>query len=203
MKFSAPLGLPQLAVAENATTPVPVNGAGSCVYSTVTGRAMVWDGAKWASIKRVPLAAPVLANATTITETVIARWALPANYLQAGDSFLANVGFQCAGAGTVILKARAGAAGTIADTLLETLTTSVAQVANAKGVAGFSFYAPSNTVLQATGWAMLQNATLGGLAAAPLTATVVPSAPIFLSITATYSVAAANTTRSAILNLNS
>ncbi|MFC7460750.1 hypothetical protein [Hydrogenophaga defluvii] len=46
-------GPPQLAVAENATTPTGVLGA--VIWSTTAGKKLEWDGSKWA----VPLGTAV------------------------------------------------------------------------------------------------------------------------------------------------
>ena len=49
MKFGSAIGLPALAIAEGASMPVPVNGAGSLVFSTSAVRLMVWTGLVWTS----------------------------------------------------------------------------------------------------------------------------------------------------------
>lgn len=50
MKFLSAPDVPSLAVAANATTPVPDGGAGSIIWSTTAVSLLVWDGSKWAAI---------------------------------------------------------------------------------------------------------------------------------------------------------
>jgi hypothetical protein len=145
---------------------------------------------------------PLLTNPTAITETVVARWTLPANYLLAGLSMLTNASLLSAGTGTVIWRLRIGAAGTTADTLVTQLTTSAAQVANARGNVFFNIYAPSSTTMNASGYSIMQNALLGHVTGALVNATVVPTAPIFISITAQLSVASANVITGAGISVN-
>ena len=135
---------------------------------------------------------PALTNPTTITETVVARWALPANYLSVGLALLANASYLSGGLGTVTWRLRIGAAGTTADTLVTQLTTSAAQVANARGSVFFNIYTPTSTTVNASGHAIMQNAILGHVTGGVVNAIIVPTAPIFISITATVSIASAN-----------
>jgi hypothetical protein len=135
---------------------------------------------------------PTLTNPTTTTETVVALWALPANYLRVHLGMLANASILSAGTGTVIWRLRIGAAGTTADTLVTQLTTSAAQVANARGNVFFNIYAPSATTMNASGYSIMQNAILGHITGAVVNATIVPTNSIFISITAQISVASAN-----------
>jgi hypothetical protein len=146
--------------------------------------------------------APTLANPTTNAETVVVRWTLPANYLSKGLGFLANAALKSAGTGTVIWRLRIGAAGTVADTLVCQLTTSAAQVTNARGNVFFNVYAPALTSMTASGYAIMQNAILGHVTGAVVNATVVPTAPIYISITAQVSVASANVITGAGINVN-
>jgi hypothetical protein len=145
---------------------------------------------------------PTLTNPTTTAETVVARWTLPAKYLTAGLGMLANASLLSAGTGTVIWRLRIGAAGTVADTLVATLTTSAAQVANARGNVFFNVYAANTTTMSASGYSIMQNSILGHVTGAVVNATVVPTAPIFISITAQISIAAANVISGAGININ-
>jgi hypothetical protein len=138
------------------------------------------------------ITAPTLANPTTTTETVVASWTLPANFLSPNMAMLANASLLSAGTGTVIWRLRIGATGTTANTLVTQLTTSAAQVANARGTVFFNIYTPSANTINASGHAIMQNAILGHVTGGVVNATVVPTAPIFISITAQISVAAAN-----------
>ena len=139
------------------------------------------------------LAAPVITNPTGTTETVVARWAIPANVITANGSFKAAVRLNCAGTGTVAWKLRVGAAGTTADTLISTLTTSAAQVANAQGMAEFIVHFPTTTSAQGGGFAIMQAVVLGVVTGVQPTATIVPTGVVYVSVTATISAAAANT----------
>jgi hypothetical protein len=153
------------------------------------------------SFSLVKIPPPTLTNPTTTAETVLVRWTLPANFLSAGMAILANASLLSAGTGTVIWRLRVGSAGTVADTLVCQLTTSVAQLANARGSVFFNIYVPSITNINASGHAIMQNAILGHLTGSVVNATVVPTAPIFLSVTAQISVAAANVITGAGINV--
>lgn len=146
---------------------------------------------------RARIGPPTIANATTTTETVVAKWIIPPNFLLAGDSIRCRVNHQSAGTGTLIYRLRIGANGTTADGLAATLTTSAAQVANAQGAADFTIYFPNTTTANATGFAIQQAAVLGTPTAASANVTVVPTANIHVSITVQCSAAAANVTRGA------
>jgi hypothetical protein len=54
-KNISPVGLVSLAIADGATTPVPKDGAGSLVWSSVTGTTMVWNGTAWSSLRHIPI----------------------------------------------------------------------------------------------------------------------------------------------------
>lgn len=154
------------------------------------------------SFSLVKIPPPTLTNPTTTAETVVARWTLPANFTTAGLSLLARASLLSAGTGTVIWRLRIGGAGTTADTLVTQLTTSAAQVANARGNVFFNIYTPSTTQMNASGYAIMQAAVLGHITGAVVNATVVPTAPIFISITAQISVAAANVLTGAGMDTN-
>jgi hypothetical protein len=146
--------------------------------------------------------APVLANPTATSETVVAKFTLPSNYLTAGLGMLVNASLLSAGTGTVIWRLRIGSVGTTADTLVTTITTSAAQVANARGTVFFNIYTPSTTTMNASGHSIMQNAILGMVTGALVNATVVPTSPIFISITAQLSVASANVITGAGIQVN-
>ncbi len=61
MRLAVPQTLVSLAVAGGATTPVPPNGAGSQIYSTITGSVLVWNGSNW--MNQAGTGAPGGANA--------------------------------------------------------------------------------------------------------------------------------------------
>jgi hypothetical protein len=125
----------------------------------------------------------VKANATTITETVIARWAIPANSITALSSILAHVRLQAGGTATSIWRLRVGTTGTITDTLLSQCNTSVAQVANAQGGGEFVVEFPTPTTAIGSGFAIMQNAVLGTSTVAGVTATIVPASIVYVSVT--------------------
>lgn len=178
----APLNLPQ------GTAPTaPANGD---IWTTAAGFFARIGGV---TVRMHPtIGPPTLGNATTTTETIIARWAIPANMVAAGDALNCRALFQAGGTATVAFRLRIGAAGTTADAVAATLTTSAAQVANAQITADFTAYFPSTTQARATGFAIAQAAVLGTPTAANTTLTVSTTATLFVSITATLS--AANTT---------
>jgi hypothetical protein len=154
------------------------------------------------SFSLVKIQPPTLTNPTTTAETVVARWTLPANYLSAGLALLANASYLSASTGTVIWRLRIGAAGTTADNLVCQLTTSAIQVINARGNVSFRIYAPNTTTMNASGYSIMQNAILGHVTGAVVNARVVPTAPIYISITAQVSVASANVITGAGINVN-
>jgi hypothetical protein len=138
---------------------------------------------------------PTLANATTITETVVASFTLPASFLAAGS--LLNVWFfgQVSSTATVIYRVRLGTLGTIADALAIQFATSAAGVANAHTsvdtiVACLTAGAAGTAT--ASGQAMLASGVLGPATAAFAAATVNTTLALKLSITAQLS-AASNT----------
>lgn len=178
-------------ISVNATTgAITVTNAG---VTSVNGQ----TGAVSVASARPRIGPPTLANATTTTETVVAKVIIPANFLTAGDAIRMVVNHQSAGTGTLIYRARIGALGTIADGLLATLTTSAAQVANAQGRADFTIYFPNTTTATGSGFAIQQAAVLGTVTGAGANVTISNTATVHLSITVQCSAAAANVTRGA------
>ena len=137
----------------------------------------------------------VKANATTTTETVVAQIAIPANTITTGASIRASVRFQAAGTATCIWRLRCGALGTIADTLLATITTSAAQAADAQGGAEFTIQFPSTTSAIGSGFAIMQAAVLGTTTAAAATATIAPAGVVYVDVTMQLSAAQASVTQ--------
>lgn len=179
----------------NNTGVTSFNGATGAItgVNSVNGQ----TGTVTVNAARPRIGPPVLANATTTTETVVARFAIPANFLVAGDAIRVVVNHQSAGTGTLIYRARIGATGTITDGLLAQLTTSAAQVANAQGRCDFTIYFPNNTTATGSGFAIQQAAVLGTVTGAGANVTISNAATVNLSITVTCSAAAANVTRGA------
>jgi hypothetical protein len=139
-----------------------------------------------------PVATPILTNPVVTSETVVARWQLPADFILAGHSIKAGAFYISGGTGTIIFRLRIGALGTVADSLAVQLATSAAQVLNGRSRCEFDIYASSSTLLNAAGFCIANNAVLGQLTGAVNNVTVVPTAPIFISITAQCSVAQSN-----------
>jgi hypothetical protein len=189
--------------ADAATDTFTINNAGVTSFNGATGAITGVNsvngqtGAVTVNAARARIGPPVLANATTTTETVVARFTIPANFLVAGDSIRVLVMHQSAGTGTLIYRARIGAAGTIADGLVAQLTTSAAQVANAQGRADFTVYFPNLTTATGSGFAIQQAAALGTVTGAGANVTISNAAAVQLSITVQCSAAAANVTRGA------
>lgn len=140
-----------------------------------------------------------ITNPTTIAETVVALWSLPANSIGNNDSFKVSAALKSAGTGTVTWRVRVGAAGTTADTQVVILTTSAAQVANSFGIIEAMLRASPNTSVIGAGHSIMQGLVLPTVVGAQVTATIVPTAVVFVSITATISIAAANVLLSALL----
>jgi hypothetical protein len=137
----------------------------------------------------------VKSDANTITETVIARWEIPANSITALSSLIARVRFQSGGTATSIWRLRIGATGTISDTLLAQLNTSAAQVVNSQGGSEFTVEFPTATTAIGSGFAVMQNAVLGTTTGVGATATIIPIATVFLSVTMQLSVINASLTK--------
>jgi hypothetical protein len=138
---------------------------------------------------------PTLANATTVTETVVASFALPAGFLTAGA--LLNLWFfgQVSSTATVTYRLRLGTAGLITDALLIAFAASAAGVANAHtSVDGIVSCLTAGAAGTATagGQAMLASGLIGPATAAFAAAAVNTTVAQKLSLTAQLS-AAANT----------
>lgn len=146
---------------------------------------------------------PLLTNPTTTSETIVVRWQVPANFLSVGMSMLARASYYSAGTGTVLWRLRIGASGTISDTIAATLSLSAAQAINSRGNVNFNIYTPLTNVntITASGFAVMGSAVLFHSATAIVNPTIVPTSPIFISITATVSVSAANVIVGAGLNV--
>ena len=71
MKSVNPQGHPALAIQLGATTPVPAEGAGAVVFSTVTSSLMTWDGAIWQAYSGVQYCC--LTSAYTLTSQTAAQ----------------------------------------------------------------------------------------------------------------------------------
>ena len=151
---------------------------------------------------RTSIGAPTLTNATAVTETVIARWAVPANYVNAGDAFHLKSAVQAGGTGTLIFRVRVGATGTVTDAVAITNTTSAAQAANAQVATDHLLYFTANGAtgsVRGNGFVIAQAAVLGTPTAANTAVTVNTTAQFFVSLTVVQSVAATLTPLGAAL----
>ncbi len=143
---------------------------------------------------------PTLSFASSTAEQVIARWELPPNYLfEVGRACRIIAAIQAAGAGTFIYRLRIGTAGTTADGLVATLSTSAAQAANAQHTVEFLFALASATTVRGNGFGVLQAAVLGTPTAANSAVTVAPAARLFVSLTVTTATAQVGTVLAADL----
>lgn len=150
-----------------------------------------------------PSAATLTNNAVATTESVVARWALPANLLSAGANLVGAIAGQVSGAATLTFRVRIGTTGTVADALAATFVTSAAGVANqhlygnllvsclTAGVSG------TTTVAGCIQFGALNLAVAtGGFAAATVNTTVAQ----FVSLTLVQSAVQTYTSRAATLS---
>ena len=166
--------------------PAPLIGTGSVLEYYLAGGA--------AALAR----RPVLTNATTTTETVIARWQLPENALAANVAYEIKVGGQVSGTATLIYRVRVGTAGTTADAVAGTFTTSAAGVANAHSFVEAVLYgltAGTAGTCTASGITSLAGAARTMATAAFAAATVNTTQRLFVSVTVQQSAAQTHTTR--------
>jgi hypothetical protein len=82
------------------------------------------------SILRDNPLSPTLTNATTTTETVVARWSVPANEFTANDFWGLKWFGQVASTATLTTRVRVGPLGTIADPLAIAFGVTAAGVLN-------------------------------------------------------------------------
>jgi hypothetical protein len=138
-------------------------------------------------------------NTVATTETVVARWSIPANALQSLDELDLQLAGQVSGTATLTFRIRFGTAGTAADALLCTFTASAAGVANAHHFLTALVGILSSTTATATGTSQLAAGTAGLATAAFAAATVNLTVANFLSVTLVQSVAQTYTSRAASL----
>lgn len=144
-----------------------------------------------------PPAAVLTNNLVATTETIVARWALPANYLTAGAFLDMEFMGQVSSTATLAFKVRIGTAGTIADALAATFVTSAAGVANAYVSGNINLAVLTATTFTASGEILLANATVGLVPAAFAAATIAPASALFVSFTLVQSIAQTYTSRAA------
>lgn len=146
-----------------------------------------------------PIAA-TLTNATLVTETVVANFAIPANHLAAGSVLNVRLGGQVSAAATLIYRIRFGTMGTIVDPLVIQFATTAAGVANAHTSMDALVSALTATTLTAHGQAQLVGATVGPTTGAFAPATVNLTVANRLLVTVQQSVAQTFTTRTGALS---
>lgn len=148
-----------------------------------------------------PFVTTLTNNTVALVETVVAKWAIPANSLVPGQNLDLSLSGQVSSTATLAFKIRLGATGTITDALLATLSTSGAGTVNAYHTLEAMLTILSTTT--ATAWAnsQLANASVGVVTAAFAAATVNLTLANVLSITLVQSVAQTYTSRAAKLSL--
>ncbi len=163
------------------TTPIASSNAGAVVnFSAGTKRvSMAFSAQLLQQVKP-----PTLSFASSTAEQVIARWELPPNYLfEVGRACRAIAAVQAANSGTFIYRLRIGTAGTTADGLVATISTTATQAANAQHTVEFLFSLASATTVRGNGFGVFQAALLGTPTAANTAVTVAPNARLYVSIT--------------------
>ena len=150
---------------------------------------------------QLTLGAAVLSNnAVATTETIVAQWSVAALALVAGDVLnIGNMG-QVSSTATLTFRIRMGTAGTTADPLLCTFSTTAAGVVNGHQSLDALIAILSATTATASGDVRLGNGRLGLSAAAFAAAAVNLTVANFISITLVQSIAQTYTSRAAMLS---
>lgn len=146
-----------------------------------------------------PPAAVLTNNLVATTETIVARWALPANYLTTGAFLDMEIAGQVSSTATLAFRIRIGTAGTVADALAATFATSAAGVANAYVSGNINLAVLTATTFTAGGQILLANASLGLVPAVFAAATIAPANALFISLTLVQSIAQTYTSRAAAM----
>lgn len=141
-------------------------------------------------------------NAVATTETIVARFPLPANFFAAGENALVAWAGQVSSTATLAFKVRLGTAGTTADAIIGTFTTSAAGVANQYVYGDMLVSCLTATTAHAVGQLSFGAANLPNLTAAFAAGTINPAVALFLSVTLVQSVAQTYTSRAASLIKN-
>lgn len=133
--------------------------------------------------------APIATAGTASTK--IFSGGIPAHSVGAGQNFRVRFGGLSSSTGTLICRLHAGPAGTTADTVIWTSTTSAAQVANqhAQGDLFITVRTPGAAgVISAEGFVIAGGVALNTLTGAAITPTVNTTVPWFLTLAITCSV---------------
>ena len=140
-------------------------------------------------------------NAVATTETIVARWGVPANALANGNKLALALAGQVSSTATLTFRIRFGTAGTTADALLATFTVSAAGAAYAYHFLQAMVSILSATTATATGSSQLAAGVVGNATAAFAAATVNLAVANFLSVSLVQSAAQTYTSRDASLKL--
>lgn len=146
-----------------------------------------------------PGAATLTNNLVATTETIVARWLLPANAMATGRMFDLDFLGQVSSTATLIFRVRIGTAGTTSDALAATFATSAAGVANGHVSGDIKIAVLSSTTACAGGQIQVVNAVLGPASAAFAAATITPASALYVSVTLVQSAAQTYTSRAAVL----
>lgn len=142
-------------------------------------------------------------NTVATTETVVAKWALPANYLSSGATLSGNFSGQVSSTATLAFKVRIGIAGTTADAIAATFTTSAAGVANQHIFGAILVSALSSTTMTAAGSIAFGTGNLSLVSAAFASIAADLTTALFVTVTLVQSVAQTYVSRSGQLQRSS
>lgn len=191
-----------------ASVPNPVAGSVTMFFNSSNANRLSQKDSSGAVIDLaattggVVIANPVFTNNTVATtEIQVARWTIPANFLAVGSTLQLNLGGQVSSTATLSFRIRIGTAGTTADALLITFTTSAAGVANAYHYLDAIVSVLTSTTAEATGTSVLAAGTVGKLTAAFAAATVNLTVSNIIGIYLVQSIAQTYTSRSAKLTV--
>lgn len=151
---------------------------------------------------KAPFGASTLTNNTVATtETVVARWSIPANRLAAGDNLDLKLIGDVSSTATLAFKIRMGTTGTITDALVCTFITTAAGAANQSSRLEAFIAILTATTATALGSQRLAGAEIGIVVAAFAAANVNLAVANFISVTLVQSAAQTFTSRAAKLSL--
>lgn len=148
----------------------------------------------------IPFGAATLNNQTAQSETSVALWNIPANYLAAGQSFVIQVAGQVSSTATLTFRVRIGTAGTSADALVIQFGTTGAGVANQHILGHIFVYVISSTTMSGGGIITQGQAIVGQTTAAFAAATIDATVANKLSVNLSQSANQTYTSRFATCN---
>lgn len=138
-----------------------------------------------------------IANSAVTAETVLATWDIPANTLGVADLLQVRAFGQVSSTATLSFRVRFGTAGTTADALVATFSTTGAGAANQHWSTNILVATLTSTTMTGSGQVQLNNLVLGPTVAAFAAATMNLAVANKLSLTVTQSAAQTCTTRAA------